>query len=155
MTMEAKDFKAAMSRFLSGVTVVSTQHEGEIWGMTASAFLSVSIDPFLVLVSVGKTAKFHDRAIASGRYGVSILTAEQQDLSGHFAGWPKPGVEPVWEQPDFHSPVLVGALAQVDCLLHQVVDAGDHSLFLGNVQAVRLGEGAPLGYFRGAYVRVS
>jgi len=155
MTIEAKDFKAAMSRFLSGVTVVSTVHEGQTWAMTASAFLSVSLDPFLVLVSVGKTAKFHDHAVASGAYGVSILTAEQQDLSGHFAGWPKAGVEPLWELGDFQSPVLAGALAQVDCQLFQVVDAGDHSLFLGKVQAVRLGEGAPLGYFRGAYVRVS
>ncbi len=167
MPVTAPEFRAALSRFMSGVTIVSTvstvstqaaadaaTEAGEIHGMTASAFLSVSLDPPLVLVSVSKKARFHAHVSASGRYGVSILARDQEALSNHFAGRPMAEGGPVWEREGFVTPVLAGALAQLDCALHQAVDAGDHTLFIGLVEraVVAEGEGAPLGYYRGKYV---
>lgn len=154
MPVDAKDFKAALGRFLSGVTVVACEVEGEVQAMTASAFVSVSLNPPLVLVSVAHSARFHEKARAAGAYGVSILSRDQEAFSSHFAGYPQ-AVQVEWQRDGFRSPVLAGALAQLDCTLVQVVDAGDHSLFLGRVEGVRVGETSPLGYFRGKYVGVS
>ena len=150
MAIDPKEFRAALGRFLSGVTVVSTEQEGTVHAMTASAFMSVSLDPPLVLVSVGKKARFHDAVSETKRYGVSILTDSQQPLSYYFAG--RPGELAVqWERNGFGSPVLPEALAHLDCTVEQIVEAGDHTLFIGRVLALRSGEGMPLVYFRGHY----
>lgn len=150
MTIDSKEFRATLGRFLSGVTVVSTETDGVIHAMTANAFTSVSLDPPLVLVAVSKKARFYGHVSESKSYGVSILTAEQQPLSDHFAG--RPGDVPVqWEHVGSGRPVLAGALAQLSCTVTQMVDAGDHVLVIGQVEQLWQGEGAPLVYFRGKY----
>lgn len=143
------DYKQALSRFLSGVTVMSVQVQGELHGMTASAFLSVSLDPPLVLVSVAKSAKMHDLVPAAGRFAVSILSAEQQAFSNRFAGYGD--AEPTWVFDETETPVLAGSLAWIDCALHAAHDAGDHTLYIGHVQKVVSFEGSPLAYYRGKY----
>ena len=150
--LDTKEFRAALGRFLSGITVVSTRVGADIHGMTASSFISVSLDPPLVLVAVNKKARFYQYAQQSGAYGVSILSAEQQSWSDHFAGKPQADAPP-WVEDGFITPVLAGSLAVLDCTLESVVEAGDHGLFLGRVQQLRVGEGAPLGYFRGRYLQ--
>lgn len=139
-----------LGRFASGVTVITTVHEGSIYGMTANAFVSVSLDPPLVLVSVGNRSTMHGVLPHSGRYGVSILGDKQKDLSKHFAGRPKEGLEIpfVWRH---EVPLLDGALAHLVC---QVVDehpAGDHTLYIGHVEYLAYGGGAPLLFYTGSY----
>ena len=96
------------------------------------------------------------RAIDNGAPDLLGLSnyAWNEELSNHFAGRPMAEGGPVWEREGFVTPVLAGALAQLDCALHQAVDAGDHTLFIGLVEraVVAEGEGAPLGYYRGKYV---
>ena len=88
VNISEQTFKEAMSRFPSGVTVIMTEsEEGHSVGMTASAFISVSLSPPLVLESVAKTAQMHAHLMREERYSVSILSANQVDVSNHFAGF--------------------------------------------------------------------
>ena len=146
-------FRAVMGRFASGVTVVSTEHGGSVHGMTANAFLSVSLEPALVLVSVDHRAKMYELLEQTGSYGVSMLSAEQQTHSDHFAGR-ETGLEPEFEVLG-GVPVLRGALAQLTTRVVDAHRAGDHTLFIGEVQQLVYAEGAPLLYFQGKYGRLS
>jgi flavin reductase len=129
---------------------VVTMQEGTVtYGITVSAFLSVSLEPPLVLVSIDKKAHSHTRLLSVQRYGVSILAQGQEYLSNHFAGRDD-RVTPKYETlADF--PVLQDALAQLVCKVHQIVDAGDHTLFIGYIQEVAYRDGMPLAYFQGKY----
>ena len=82
-------FRKAMGKFATGVTVLTTIHEGDIHGMTANAFMSVSLDPKLVVISVGNHARFLDKVTQSKRFAVNILAEDQQQVSQHFAGKPQ------------------------------------------------------------------
>ena len=92
---DSRQFRNALGRFSSGVTIVTTSHNGQAHGMTANAFVSVSIDPPLVLVSVDHRAAMHNFLPESKRYGVSILAERQEQLSNHFAGRTVEGLRPV------------------------------------------------------------
>ncbi len=144
------EFRRTLGRFASGITVVTTVHEGETYGMTANAFVSVSLDPPLVLVSVDNRARMHKILPQSKRYGVSILSDKQEDFSQHFAGRRKEGTEVPFVEIN-GIPLLEGALA---CLVCEVVDthpAGDHTLYVGQVEYLDYQDGAPLLFFTGAY----
>jgi flavin reductase (DIM6/NTAB) family NADH-FMN oxidoreductase RutF len=146
-------FKQTLGRFASGITVVTMQHGSEVRGITVSAFLSVSLEPPLVLVSIDKKAHSHERMMTTDHYGVSILSEGQQALSNHFAGR-DPSVTPAFEMLDGF-PVLEGALAQLLCKTVQKVDAGDHTLFIGQIEHLKWQEdGKPLVYFYGGYQKV-
>ena len=132
-------FKEAMSAFPSGVTVITTLDEqGEPVGMTASAFVSVSLDPPLVLESVAKTAQMHDHLMKTERYAVSILAADQALVSNHFAGWGQEGYQPTLATLG-GLPIIQGSLAQLTCRIVNRVEAGDHTLFIGGVEEVSSG----------------
>jgi len=148
MTVTPADFKQTLGRFLSGVTVVSVEVDGEVHGMTASAFLSVSLDPPLVLVSVARTARMHALLAAASRFGVTLLSSAQQDLSNHFAGYG--AAMPVWDR-SVAPPVLANGLGWLSCVTHAAHEAGDHTLYLGRVEALGYGDGEPLAYYRGKY----
>lgn len=148
--IDAKAFRSTLGRFASGVTVITTVHEETVHGMTASAFMSVSLQPPLVAVSVGERARLHSLLRVGSRYGVSILNAGQADASNHFAGFGPAGYAPSFVWVD-GLPLLTGAVAH---LLTTVVDAhpaGDHTLFIGQVDSLNWFEEAPLLYFRGGY----
>src|SRR6267143_558130 len=85
MPIDEAAFKLAMSHFPSGVTVVTTEHEGRPYGMTVASFASLSLHPPLVLVCIEKTVKTHDAISSSQKFGVSILGADQADISSRFA----------------------------------------------------------------------
>lgn len=152
--IEPAMFRAALGRFVSGVTVVTTVVDDAVFGMTASAFVSVSLDPPLVLVSVDRHAHMHEYLKQTKRYGVSVLGAEQAIHSNHFAGW---------EQPDFAPefrwlngvPVLAGAISTLATNVVAVHEAGDHSLFVGEVTELSYTDDAPLLYFVGKYGALS
>src|SRR5438132_6176378 len=89
--IDTRTFRATMGRFATGVTVVTTGQQGSVHGMTANAFLSVSLAPPLVLVSVDNRARIAQHLAAGMRYGINILSEQQEDLSRHFGGRPQEG----------------------------------------------------------------
>lgn len=150
------DFKGAMGSWAAGVTVVITEENGKFYGLTASSFSSLSLDPPLVLVCVNNGNHLSRMIRGSQKFGVSILAEGQDEVSGAFA---KSGREPVDSLAEFEpftmetgSPLLPGALGYVDCTLEQAVDGGDHTIFIGRVQAARFDDKKkPLVYFRRGY----
>jgi len=149
-TFDSREFRNACGRFATGITIVSTQIGDEIHGMTANGFMSVSLEPPLILVSIGKKAKSHELITQSGSYGVSILSASQQPLSNHFAGRPDENLEVPWEELG-GNPVIAGSLAQISAKVVDAHEAGDHTLFIAEVTDFTYGEGDPVLYYYTGY----
>ncbi len=148
--IDSRAFRDTMGRFATGITVVTTVVENAVHGMTANAFLSVSLEPPLILVSVDRRARMHGFLERSGRYGVSILSAQQQAYSQHFAGRPVEGLELkfVWVH---DMPLLAETLGHMVATVVEAHPAGDHTLFIGRVEYLRAFDGEPLIFFRGQY----
>lgn len=146
-------FRRTLGMFATGVTVLTTRRGEHIHGMTANAFMSVSLEPPLVLVSIDRRAKMSDLLHEGTRFGVNVLEAGQTALSDHFAGRPVEGVEPRFEL--VHStPLVEGALAHLVARVVRSYWGGDHSLFLGQVEYAFYGEGEPLLFHGGRYERL-
>ena len=160
MAVDAQDFKAALGRFCSGVTVVTMNGpEGDHW-MTASAFSSLSLDPPLILVCVKKGNHTHDLMDSGSGFAVNILDKEQVSVSNRFGGWWEEGKSKWADLEVTRAPVsgaafIGGALAWLDCSKHAALDGGDHTILVGEVQgATSFGERdslEPLLYFAGKY----
>jgi flavin reductase (DIM6/NTAB) family NADH-FMN oxidoreductase RutF len=142
-------FRDALGRFATGVTVVSMDTGDGPRGITVNAFLSLSLEPPLVGVSIDLSAGAHDSLALAGRYGVSVLSEGQRPLSDRFAGL---DVAPEfrWERLG-GSPVLTDSLVQLDCSIVTAHRTGDHTLFVGEVEHATMREGSPLLYHRGRY----
>jgi flavin reductase (DIM6/NTAB) family NADH-FMN oxidoreductase RutF len=145
----ARELRQVMGRFATGVTVVTTTHRDTIHGMTANAFLSVSLRPPLVLVSLGR-CRMSEMLPRTGRYGVSVLACDQEHFAAHFAGQQVSPVDPsfVWEN---DLPLLDGALAHVGCRVVDVHTAGDHVLWIGEVEHLSHRDGEPLLFYTGRF----
>jgi flavin reductase (DIM6/NTAB) family NADH-FMN oxidoreductase RutF len=145
-----RDFRNALGRFASGVTIVTAHHEDHTHGMTANAFVSVSLDPPLVLVSLDNRSNMHRILPNARRYGVSVLAEGQEALSNHFAGQSIPGVNF-----SFHMrqgiPLLEGAVAHFAVEVTDVHPAGDHTLYLGRVEHFEAHDKKPLLFYAGRY----
>jgi flavin reductase (DIM6/NTAB) family NADH-FMN oxidoreductase RutF len=153
MPIDDAQFKLAMSQFASGVTVVTTEHEGALYGMTVASFASLSLHPPLVLICIEKSVKSHDALAAAEKFGVSILAHDQGEVSGRFASKKiedKFGGVP-WTRGELGVPLLDGAICTLECRLHNLLPGGDHSIFVGEVVSVRTSEERPLVYFRSGY----
>lgn len=157
MAISADEFRSALSRFASGVTVVTTKDaEGGLHGITVSAFCSVSLDPPLVLICIEKKAGSHDAITQSGKFAVNFLDATQLSLSERFAAQ----MSDKFEGPELTLnidgiPILSGCLANLECTVKQAYDGGDHTVFIGEVESSSIHEGDPLLYFRGGYRSIS
>ena len=153
-TDAAVEFRRTLGMFATGVTVITTQVGDQIHGMTANAFMSVSLQPPLILISVDRRAKMNALLREGVRYGVSVLEERQSSLSDRFAG--RPGAA---SDPDFDvvhdTPLVAGALAHLVARVVRSYWGGDHSLFLGQVEYVRYGDGTPLLFHGGGYGRVA
>lgn len=149
-------FRAVLGRFASGVTVVTTvDDEGRPHGMTVSAFSSLSLQPPLVLVCIGRDATLAPLLATRERMAVNILAASQQALSQRFASKVPDRFDGVAHRlVDPGVPVLEGALGWLGCRIVARHPAGDHVIYVGEVSAAGVGEGEPLAYFRGAYAGV-
>src|SRR5664279_3476902 len=139
-------FRAALGRFASGVTVITVETaEGEVHGMTANAFCSVSLQPPLVLVCVDHLAETYLHLRERGQFGVSVLKEEQEALSEFFAD-PERNPDAAYRLGiDYRkmasgTPVLKDALANLDCVVVAAHSAGDHTIFVGEVREIVLGE---------------
>src|SRR5262245_62035061 len=127
MAVTSDEFRAALSRFPSGVTVVTTKDASDrLHGMTVSAFCSVSLEPPLILVCIEKTASSHPAMTESGVFVVNILAEGQRDLSEHFASQLEDKFGIVKHEPGIHGlPVLEGIAASLECRLHASYEGGD------------------------------
>lgn len=150
-------FRSALGHFLTGVTVITAidPETGAPTGLAASSFTSVSMDPPLVSFCAAKTSSTWPRLRAAGHYCVNILGDGQAELSRRFASKSADKFDGVpWRREASGAPVLEGALAWVDCALHDALDAGDHVIALGRVLWVGARDaGGPLAYYRGGYGR--
>lgn len=160
MSISQSQFRRALGSFATGVTVITVDLEGIVNGMTANAFASVSLEPQLVLVCVDRKARTHAHLHATKRFGVNVLAENQEAISEYYAR-PGPAHEQAereagarFERTQHGTPVLQGALAYLECKLHDVQDAGDHTIFIAEVEDVVVREGAPLLYFRGKYSQI-
>jgi flavin reductase ActVB len=156
MPIDAARFKEAMSRFASGVTVVTTEHEGTPYGMTVASFASLSLDPPLVLVCIEKSVKTHDAIRAAGLFGVSILASSQADVSGRFASKAEDKFSGVGvRRGETGLPLIDGAICTLECRVHGQFPGGDHTIIVGEVLESQTSDGAPLVYYRSAYREIS
>ena len=144
-------FRQVMASFVTGVTVVTTQVRGEVRGMTANAFMSGSLEPPLVVCSIGNRASMQRVIRASGGFAINILNERQVNYSRHFARQVQLEATPRFEM---HSgiPALAEALAIVVARVEEVHPCGDHQLFVGKVRHVAAWSGTPLLYFKGDYL---
>lgn len=146
------EFRQTLGRFASGVTIITAQDGEQRRGMTANAFVSISMTPPLILVSVDKRAHMNKllQEEAVTHFGVNILGATQRHLSDHFAGKPGPEEQVPWFAHE-NVPLLTGTIAQLVCRKYQVLDGGDHTMYMGFVEYSRYTDDDPLLYFRGQY----
>jgi flavin reductase (DIM6/NTAB) family NADH-FMN oxidoreductase RutF len=152
MPIDEGHFKLALSHFASGVTVVTTAHDGRQYGMTVASFASLSLHPPLVLVCIERSVKTHDAIAAAGKYGVSILSSTQTDISSKFASRSDDkfdGVELI--EGDLDVPLIAGALTAIECRVYDRLPGGDHTIFIGEVMKIHTQDGDPLLYFRSGY----
>lgn len=153
MPVDDAQFKLAMSHFVSGVTVVTTEHDGTLYGMTVASFASLSLNPPLVLVCIEKSVKSHDAIAAAGRFGVSMLAKEQAEISNRFASKKVEDRFAVtgWSRGELGMPLIDGSTCAIECTLHSQLEGGDHTIFVGEVSSVRAQESQPLVYYRSGY----
>jgi flavin reductase (DIM6/NTAB) family NADH-FMN oxidoreductase RutF len=153
MPVSSDDFRAALSRFASGVTVVTTKDaKGKLHGITVSAFCSVSLDPPLVLICIEKITGSHYAFEESEVFAVNILASEQSERSEHFASMLEDKFDGVEHTLDSRGiPAIPDALVTLECKLTKSLDGGDHSIFLGEVENVVIRDGNPLVYYHGEY----
>lgn len=152
-SIDARTFRATMGQFATGVTVVSTSIAGQVHGMTANAFMSVSLDPPLILISIGHRARMNDLLALGQGFGVSVLGTDQMPLSNHFAGRPGPEPQIAWNWEE-DVPLLAGAVASIRAEVVAVYPAGDHMLYVGEVSYVHQQPGEPLIFHAGAYAQL-
>lgn len=153
MPVSQDDFRAALSRFPSGVTVVTTKDAaGRLHGITVSSFNSVSLDPPLVLICIDRSTGSHDAFAESGVFVVNILSSGQADISEQFASLRPDKFEGVEHTLTEHGlPVLANCIANLECRVRNTGDGGDHTIFIGEVESVHVNDGDPLVYFRSNY----
>jgi flavin reductase (DIM6/NTAB) family NADH-FMN oxidoreductase RutF len=148
--MDDRQFRNAMGKFATGVTVIATEVEGDVHGMTANAFMSVSLDPKLVVISIGEKAKILNKIKESKIFTVNILAADQQELSMIFAGQLTEHKEVVFDRLD-DKPVIPGSVVQIACEVSAEHVEGDHTLFIGKVTDIQIEDVEPLVFYSGRY----
>ncbi|MBL8125378.1 MAG: flavin reductase family protein [Pyrinomonadaceae bacterium] len=153
MSVSSEDFRTALSRFASGVTVVTTKDgNGKLHGITVSAFCSVSLDPPLVLICIERSAGSHYAFGESGSFNVNVLASDQANVSEHFATvYDDKFLDTEHVIGENGIPYLPGSIVTLECKLKKPLDGGDHSIFLGEVQNAIVRDGDPLVYYHGNY----
>ena len=143
-------YRQALGRFGSGVTVISVAHAGGYHAMTANAFMSISLDPPLVAVSIGRKARMNEHLAERCRFGISVLSEPQQALAFHFGGRPDPAVQPAveWEQ---GVPLMAGSAATLVVDVDRIHEAGDHRIFVAQLCQLRWSEAPPLIFWAGRF----
>jgi len=157
MPVTSDEFRSALSRFPSGITVVTMRdNEGRFHGITVSAFCSLSLEPPRVLVCIEKTTGSHEALLESQAFVVNMLNADQREMSERFAST----IENKFDGMDLETgldgiPILLGCIANLECRVTNSFDGGDHSIFVGEIEKAAVHDGDPILYFRGGYRELS
>lgn len=150
-----QEFRNAMRRLASTVTVITCKADGHRYGVTATSLVPVSIDPMTLLICINREASLHEPLLASGRFCANLLRDGQAEIAKVFSGGLKGEARfehGEWDEDSWGVPALRGAQASIVCTLVETVPRHTHSIFLGTVQAVRLsGDVSPLIYHDGGY----
>lgn len=160
MTLDPEKLRAAMRTWSAGVTVVTAVHEGHKHGMTVNSFTSISLEPAMITISLRVSTRTHELVSKSGAFGLTILSAEQSDISNLFSGQVA-GAEDRFanlktETMVTGSPLIAGGLAWMDCRVVQTFDAGMNTLFIAEVLAAHeANDGPPLIYHNRKYWNLS
>ncbi|VWD12746.1 flavin reductase domain-containing protein [Burkholderia lata] len=151
--INTRELRDAFGAFMTGVTIVTTaRDDGQPLGFTANSFSSVSLDPALLLVSIAKTSSNYQTFSTTGHFAINILAEGQKDLSNTFARPSEDRFAQVdWQLSAHRNPLIDDVSAWFDCTTHAVIDAGDHALLVGKVEAFHSAGYAGLGYYRGGY----
>lgn len=160
MGLNSSEFRKAMGQFATGVTIITVDLEGEVHGMTANAFASVSLDPPLVLVCVDHSTRTHAHLHSKKRFGINVLGEDQRAISEYYAraerdhehAEAEAGAR--FERTKLGTPMLQGSLAYLECRLNSAEVAGDHTIFIAEVEDVVVREREPLLFFRAKYRKV-
>ncbi len=159
MAIDAARFRQIMGHFASGVTVITTAHEGLLHGMTANAVTSVSLNPLLLLICIDKSAHAHEQVEKMGKFAVNILSEDQEDISRLFAATAEPEQNSLRGAAYHFGPngcaVIENALAYLECKVVDHCEGGDHTIFIGEVlDGDLMREAEPLIFYRGGYRKV-
>ena len=152
--VEPLQFREVLGHFASGITVITSHHEGESVGFTCQSFYSVSMEPPLVSFSVMTRSLSYPKIRQAGRFAVNILSGEQVAISNQFARRGDDKWRDVqWQSSPLGNPLIAGSLHWLDCEIHAEHAAGDHRIVIGEVKALNLSKAAasPLLYFKGQY----
>jgi len=145
------EFRRTLGMFATGVTIITTRLGEQVHGMTANAFMSVSLQPPLVLISVDRRARMHALLNEGAQYGISVLADGQERLSDHFAGRASEEAFEARFEVVRDTPLVEGAIAQLVARVVRSYWGGDHSLFVGQVEYARHAGGQPLLVHGGKY----
>ena len=153
MPIDKPHFRTVLANFAAGVTVVTTiGPDGEPYGLTVTAFSSVSLVPPLVLVCIDKRSETYPQFGTTKVFAANFLAHGQHEISNRFAlsgGDKFAGVE--WTRGVLGAPILAGTIGHVECRVQYEYEGGDHTIYVGEVESAAVAEGEPLLYFRGGY----
>ena len=158
--VNSNDFRGAMRQLTGGVSVITAGHGGDISGMTVTSVSSLSVDPPALIVSINRGASSWPLLKRYGCFGVNILTADQIDIAERFTG--KDGLKGAerfagarWTTRSSGVPLLVGALAAIDCEIEEVFERHSHAIVIGRVLDIQVSaRTAALAYWQGEYVAI-
>src|SRR5258705_3871070 len=153
MPVSKDEFRTALSRFISGVTVITTfGKDNRPAGITVSAFSSVSLEPPLVLACIDKRASVHDYLTEGTHFAVNILAQDQEHVSRRFASKDQDRFEGAgYREGVSGAALLEGALACIECRVVHVYPGGDHTIVVGEVESTCVADHKPLAYYPGGY----
>ena len=144
--------RQVMGRFATGVTLLTTRFDEGVLGMTANAVMSLSLEPPLVVVSVDKKNSMHECVTRGKCFALNMLRADHEEISRRFAiSGPKDFSGLRLTAAETGAPILVDAIAYVDCKLVEILPGGDHDMFVGEPIAGEVREGEPLIFYGGEY----
>jgi flavin reductase (DIM6/NTAB) family NADH-FMN oxidoreductase RutF len=157
MAISNDEFKSSLGKFASGVTVVTTKdNDGNLHGLTVSAFCSVSMNPPLILVCILKTTGSYSSFEESKRFVVNILEESQQNISNNFASHSDDKFSGQnYELNENGLPILADCLVNLECNLKHSYDGGDHTIFVAEIEKTTVRDGKPLIYSQGKYRQIS
>lgn len=149
-----REFRNSCGKFATGIVIITTEHDGIVHGMTANGFMSISLDPTLVLISIDNNKKMNALLKSSKKYAISILAHHQEQWSRHFAGAPQEDF--AVDFLDFNGvKVIPGAAAYFEASVVSMHQEGDHTLFVGHVNHFESNDQDPILFYKGSYKQLT
>jgi len=157
MAVSHEEFRQALGRFASGVTIVTCKNDGgDPCGITVSAFSSLSLEPPLVLICIDKRASLYEDLKEGSYFAVNVLAQDQESVSRRFASRDTDRFRGIgYREGLTGAPLIDGAVAFIECRVVNSYHGGDHTIFVGQVESSAVTDGKPLLYFRGGYSSIA